>query len=110
MSLIDKIGTKEMLEQTAEESAELSKACLKLARKMRGVNPVPKTFDELHDKFCEAIADMYICLDELSQSGYYNEEKINEYITQKREQVNDRFEYKKMEDAFHNMYDNEIIE
>ena len=38
--LYEIIGKAAMLEQTAEEAAELAQACLKLARYERGENPV----------------------------------------------------------------------
>ena len=38
-SILECIGPAAMLEQMAEEAAELSKACLKLARVIRGENP-----------------------------------------------------------------------
>lgn len=46
MRIIETIGTEAVLEQLAEKSAELAQAALKLARKMRGVNPTPKEEDE----------------------------------------------------------------
>lgn len=91
MGLLEKIGSAAMLEQTAEEASELSQACLKLARKIRRNNPTPKTFDELEDNLFEEIADMKICLEELSESVYYDEEKVNVWIAKKKEKINDRF-------------------
>lgn len=41
--LAEAIGTPAMLEQTAEECVELAQSCLKLARLMRGENPVHKS-------------------------------------------------------------------
>lgn len=41
--VLDMIGTAALLEQLAEESAELAQAALKLARKMRNENPTPKS-------------------------------------------------------------------
>lgn len=41
--IVDYIGKAALLEQTAEEASELSQACLKMARKIRGENPTPKT-------------------------------------------------------------------
>ena len=47
MKIIDKIGTPAMLEQCAEECAELGQACLKLARKLRDENPTPSDTDDV---------------------------------------------------------------
>ena len=46
MNIVETIGTAAVLEQLAEESAELAQAALKLARKLRGGNPTPKTEQE----------------------------------------------------------------
>lgn len=41
--VLDMIGTAALLEQLAEESAELAQAALKMARKLRNENPTPKS-------------------------------------------------------------------
>lgn len=53
------------LEQTAEEASELAQACLKLARKLRGENPTPKTEQECITSLNEEMADVMICLNHL---------------------------------------------
>lgn len=63
MNVVDKIGVPALLEQTAEESVELAHACLKLARKIRGENPTPKTKEELCHNLNEEIADIRLCID-----------------------------------------------
>ena len=63
MNVVDKIGVPALLEQTAEESIELAHACLKLARKIRGENPTPKTKEELCHNLNEEIADIRLCID-----------------------------------------------
>lgn len=63
--LIERIGTAAMLEQTAEEAAELAQACLKAARCKRGENPVYKTRARLQSDLAEEIADVIICIREL---------------------------------------------
>ena len=65
MSIIETIGTEAVLEQLAEESAELAQAALKLARKMRGVNPTPKEEDECWDNLIEEMADVKVCEEQL---------------------------------------------
>ena len=65
MNVIDKIGVPALLEQTAEESVELAHACLKLARKIRGENPTPKTKEELYHNLNEEIADVKLCIDRM---------------------------------------------
>lgn len=41
--VLEMIGTAALLEQLAEESAELAQAALKMARKIRNENPTPKS-------------------------------------------------------------------
>ena len=50
---IEKIGTSAMLEQLAEEAAELSQAALKLARALRGENPTLVTRREVRKHLIE---------------------------------------------------------
>lgn len=60
------IGTPATLEQLAEECAELGQAALKLARKMRGENPTPKTQDELLENLTEEVADVLLCIEQVN--------------------------------------------
>ncbi len=64
--LYENIGKSAMLEQTAEECSELAQACLKLSRKYRGENYTPRTQEEIESHLLEEIADVMICIDELS--------------------------------------------
>lgn len=63
--LIERIGTAAMLEQTAEEAAELAQACLKAARCKRGENQVYKARAQIQSDLAEEIADVIICIREL---------------------------------------------
>lgn len=63
--IIERIGTAAMLEQTAEEAAELTQACLKAARCKRGENPVYKTRAQIQSDLAEEIADVIISIREL---------------------------------------------
>lgn len=63
--LYEIIGKAAMLEQTAEEAAELAQACLKLSRYERMENPVYKTLDQLRADLVEEMVDVIICIDEL---------------------------------------------
>ena len=51
--MIEKIGKAAMLEQLAEEAAELSQAALKLARVLRGENPTTVTRKEADNTLCQ---------------------------------------------------------
>lgn len=67
--LADTIGLPAMLENTAEEATELSHACLKLARKLRGENPTPADKNDILDNLCEELADIEVMMDELYKSS-----------------------------------------
>ena len=86
------IGTPAMLEQTAEECVELSHACLKLVRYLRGENKVYKTKEEIYSNLSEEIADVYICIDELLEAGVISQESIDSNIMTKLERMRKRLE------------------
>lgn len=80
--VINAIGKPAMLEQTAEEAVELAQACLKYARYLRKENPTPKSLEEIKENFFEEIADIEICIDELS--SILDREKIEDVKGYKR--------------------------
>ena len=49
----------ELLEQLAEECAEVSQAALKLRRALTGINPTPVAADEARRNLVEEAADVY---------------------------------------------------
>ena len=59
--IIDTIGLPAVLEQLAEECAELAQASLKYARFLRGDNPTPKTEQECLEALTEEMADVELC-------------------------------------------------
>ena len=63
-SILKEIGEEAVLEQIAEEAAELAQAALKMARKKRGINPTPKTEDECLRGLLEEMADVEVALTE----------------------------------------------
>lgn len=65
---IDFIGFPASLENLAEECSELAQASLKLARKLRGENPTPKTFNELNANLIEEMADVQLLIEEIYNS------------------------------------------
>lgn len=64
--MIEKIGAAAMLEQMAEESAELAKAALKLARIIRKENPTPVKEDDAIANLYEEYTDVVQCGRELN--------------------------------------------
>ena len=89
--LFDKIGEAAMLEQTAEECSELAQACLKMARKIRGENPTPKSAKEIADNLAEEVADVFICLQELKDRSY-DSDVAYDWIAKKADRIVERFE------------------
>lgn len=80
-----------MLEQTAEECAELAQACLKLARIYRKENPTPKSEAHALDDFYEEVADVRICLEELF-SSIYVESRVENWEKLKKDRLESRFD------------------
>lgn len=60
--VLEMIGTAALLEQLAEESAELAQAALKMARKIRNENPTPKSHSDCVANLQEEIADVELCI------------------------------------------------
>lgn len=78
-SILECIGPAAMLEQMAEEAAELSKACLKLARVIRGENPTPVTKNQAVDSVIEEYTDVMQCaleLDLVADKNQIREKKM----------------------------------
>ena len=69
-TIIDRIGKPALLEQTAEECAELAHACLKEARRLRGENPTPKTTPWCWLAISEELTDVQLCMELLEGAGY----------------------------------------
>lgn len=63
--MIERIGKPAMLEQLAEESSELTKAALKLARVLRCENPTPVTLADAQKNLVEEFTDVFQCAAEL---------------------------------------------
>ena len=74
--VVDRIGLPALLEQTAEECAELAHACLKEARRLRGENPTPKTTPECWLAISEELTDLQICIEMLEAAGYHGDPAI----------------------------------
>jgi len=90
--LIEKIGDAAMLEQTAEECAELAQACLKYARALRMENPTPKPMHEIIANIEEETADVSLCLTELSRGKLICDSNVMKWMEIKNERIQRRFE------------------
>lgn len=76
MDVISQIGVAAALEQCGEESAELAQACLKMARKLRGENPTPKTIEELSNSLVDEMADVLVCIDILLDNNVVSNQDV----------------------------------
>lgn len=70
--IVNRIGLPALLEQTAKECSELSQACLKYSRKLRGENPTPKTEQDCVAALMEEISDVRLCIAQLDLVGLYD--------------------------------------
>ena len=94
MKLFENIGKPATLEQMAEESAELAQACLKAARKLRGENPTPKTMKEITDNLEEEMADVLICMNEITDAGLVDPEHVHAWKEKKEKRLAEHFQVK----------------
>ena len=78
MRVIDTIGEAAVYEQLAEEAAELAQAASKMARKIRGENPTPKTELTCLSALHEEISDVENCMDVLVDAGKIDTAIIND--------------------------------
>ena len=97
--IIDTIGLPAMLEQLAEECAELAQASLKYARLLRGDNPTPKTEQECLEALTEEIADVELCISILMGSDYVDFDAIMKLIETKERRWHDRIREAQNEDG-----------
>lgn len=67
--IIDQIGEAALLEQLAEECAELAQASLKLSRIIRKENPTPATEQDAYQNFVEEVGDVRLLL-KIMDSSY----------------------------------------
>lgn len=88
--IVQQIGTPATLEQLAEECCELGQAALKLARKLRGENPTPKSEVECRNALREEMADVLVCMEALSLAGVTTKEAVDEIADEKRKRWSER--------------------
>ena len=82
----DTIGEPAMYEQLAEECTELSHACQKLARILRGENPTPARSEVVAKSINEELVDVILVASEI---GLVVD---NELMAQKRNRWRERLE------------------
>lgn len=58
MTYYEQLSKSDLYEQLAEEATELAKACLKMARRLRGTNPTPLSEEEISKMITEEFTDV----------------------------------------------------
>jgi len=76
MDIIKQIGVPALLEQLAEECAELAQAALKLARYLRGENVPVKSRTQLISDLLEEIADVDNILVLIASTELYDGQRV----------------------------------
>lgn len=94
--ILNKIGEAAVLEQLAEECTELAQSALKLARKIRGENPTPKSLEECKASLQEEAADVELCINILPD-GYIDWVEYGKTMAQKHQRWLERLEIKEAE-------------
>lgn len=95
MDVISQIGVAAALEQCGEESTELAQACLKMARKLRGENPTPKTIEELSSSLVDEMADVLVCIDILLDNNVVSNQDVMHRMLDKHIRWTTRLEEEK---------------
>jgi len=90
--IIDSIGLPAMLEMLGEEGAEMTHACLKFARCLRGENPTPKTEQECLEALTEEVADVTLCIRLIIEGYVIDPDKVNDIVEEKMQRWRERLE------------------
>lgn len=93
--ILEMIGTAALLEQLAEESAELAQAALKMARKIRNENPTPKSHTDCVANLQEEIADVELCISVLP-AALHDPAEVGKTMAAKHRQLNERLHDEKL--------------
>lgn len=93
--ILEMIGTAALLEQLAEESAELAQAALKMARKIRNENPTPKSHADCVANPQEEIADVELCISVLP-AALHDPAEVGRTMAAKHRRWNERLHDEKL--------------
>ena len=91
-SMVDAIGLPAVLEQSAEECAELAHAVLKLARIVRNENPTPSRQGDVIRAVIEEYADLEVVMGELRRCGLINMADVYEVMERKQRRWKERMD------------------
>lgn len=93
MKITDKMSRAAVLEQLAEECAELGQAALKLARILRKENPTPTKEPDAVEHFREEVADVRVVLNVIENeitgylaTPYLEQQKLERWISRLRDE------------------------
>lgn len=93
--ILEMIGTAALLEQLAEESAELAQAALKMARKIRNENPTLKSHADCVANLQEEIADVELCISVLP-AALHDPAEVGRTMAAKHRRWNERLHDEKL--------------
>lgn len=93
--ILEMIGTVALLEQLAEESAELAQAALKMACKIRNENPTPKSHADCVANLQEEIADVELCISVLP-AALHDPAEVGRTMAAKHRRWNERLHDEKL--------------
>ena len=91
-SMVDAIGLPAVLEQSAEECAELAHAVLKLSRIVRNENPTPSRQGDVIRAVIEEYADLEVVMGELRRCGLINMAEVYEVMERKLKRWEERLD------------------
>lgn len=97
IDVINDIGVPATLELCAEECVELAHAALKMARKLRGENPTPKSMDDIIECLTEELGDVQINIDKILEYGIVPKADVDAVKEFKRKRWEDRLREKKQQ-------------
>ena len=95
IDVVNDIGVPATLELCAEEAVELAHAALKMARKLRGENPTPKSMDDILECLTEELGDVQINIDKILEYGIVSKKDVDAVKEFKRKRWEERLREKK---------------
>lgn len=95
IDVVNDIGVPATLELCAEEAVELAHAALKMARKLRGENPTPKSMDDIIECLTEELGDVQINIDKILEYGIVPKADVDAVKEFKRKRWEERLREKK---------------
>lgn len=97
IDVVNDIGVPATLELCAEECVELAHAALKMARKLRGENPTPKSMDDILEDLTEELGDVQINIDKILEYGIVPKKDVDAVKEFKRKRWEERLREKKQQ-------------